>query len=372
MNRLPKLLDRWHSLNLTTDDYERLGRKFKLEFNYNSNNIEGNALTYCQTEVLLESGEVIGNAKERDLEEMKAHDRCIMMVIQEALDEGHRLTEKFILELHRKMFSEDYTVQQDLAGGRSASYTIHIGRYKTRTNSIITPQGERFIYASPADTPVMMSELVSWYNDAEASGEFNALELATLFHYRFLRIHPFEEGSGRIARLLVNYILLRHHYPMIVVKSCEKARYIEALHKVDITANLMPSASANITAGQLQPIISYFADLLVKEIGENIRFIEDSDEDIWWTDGKFVRFKSPNTARMLNIISENPNISVRALTKMLGINKSAVQKQLKNLQNNNYIIRAPGKHGELYVTAICTSGNALFPHTPETEEEHCQ
>ena len=355
MNRLPELLEKWNSLNLSYEDYERLGRKFKIEFNYNSNHLAGNALTYCQTEVLLESGEVVGDASERDLEEMKAHDRCIMMVIDEALKYSHGLTEDFSLRLHRKMLSEDYTVHKSHPCG-SSSYTVHIGQYKTRTNSITTPHGERFIYASPTETPAMMSELVRWYNNAEASGKLNALELATLFHYRFIRIHPFEEGSGRIARLLVNYILLRHRYPMMVVKSKEKAKYIEALHQVDITANLMPSASAYVTAIQLQPLTSYFADLLVDEIKDNIKFIEHSDEDVWWTDGKFTKFKSPNTARMLNIISENPSISVRALTKEIGINKSAVQKQLKNLQNNNYIVRAPGKTGELYVKAICTSG----------------
>lgn len=52
-----------------------------------------------------------------------------------------------------------------------------------------------------------MSDLVDWYNEAEAEGKYTPVELASLFHYRYIRIHPFEDGNGRIARLMVNYIL---------------------------------------------------------------------------------------------------------------------------------------------------------------------
>ena len=55
-----------------------------------------------------------------------------------------------------------------------------------------------------------MSDLVDWYNEEEQKGILTPFELATLFHYRYIRIHPFEDGNGRIARLMVNYILARH------------------------------------------------------------------------------------------------------------------------------------------------------------------
>ena len=76
-----------------------------------------------------------------------------------------------------------------------------------------------------------MTDLVDWYNEAEQSGKFTPIELAAIFHYRYIRIHPFEDGNGRIARLMVNYILTRHSYPMIVVRSRKKNDYLEALHK---------------------------------------------------------------------------------------------------------------------------------------------
>lgn len=59
------------------------------------------------------------------------------------------------------------------------------------------------------ETAALMADLVEWYNEEEAKGKLSPVELAALFHYRYIRIHPFEDGNGRIARLIVNYILAR-------------------------------------------------------------------------------------------------------------------------------------------------------------------
>ena len=232
MNHIEQLYKEWQALQpLKPEDESRLKRKFMLEFNYNSNHIEGNTLTYGQTELLLLFGKVVNEASMKDLEEMKAHNVCLKMIQEEAADAHMPLTETFIRQLHHTLLREDYTLYRQLPDGTTTSYVIHAGIYKTRPNSVITVTGERFEYASPEETPALMTDLVEWYNAEEQKGALSPIELATVLHYRYIRIHPFEDGNGRMARLLVNYILTRHHYPMIVVKSHDKDRYLTALNR---------------------------------------------------------------------------------------------------------------------------------------------
>lgn len=97
MTHIHQLYNEWLSLQpLKPEDKNRLDRKFMLEFNYNSNHIEGNTLTYGQTELLLLFGKVVDEANMKDLEEMKAHNVCLKMIQEEAADKNLPLTETFI------------------------------------------------------------------------------------------------------------------------------------------------------------------------------------------------------------------------------------------------------------------------------------
>ena len=105
------------------------------------------------------------------------------------------------------------------------------------------------LFDIPEETPALMADLVDWYNEENAKGELSPSELAILFHYRYIRIHPFDDGNGRIARLMVNYILSSHGWPMIVVRSRQKDAYLEALHQADLMAR--KSLSARRTTPEL-------------------------------------------------------------------------------------------------------------------------
>lgn len=239
-------MNRWNALQPLSDrDRELLSRRFTIDFNYNSNHIEGNTLTYGQTEILLLFGKVVGEAEVKDVQEMTASNVGLKMMTEEAGLKDIPLTQNFIRTLHKTLLREDYTVLRNLPGGQTSSYVIHAGQYKTRPNSVITRYGDRFEYASPEETPALMTDLVNWYNGEEHSGKFTPIELAAIFHYRYIRIHPFEDGNGRIARMMVNYILSRHGYPMIVVRSRKKNEYLEALHKTDLTVGATPSLGAH-------------------------------------------------------------------------------------------------------------------------------
>jgi len=94
-----------------------------------------------------------------------------------------------------------------------------------------------------------------------------------LFHYRYIRIHPFEDGNGRIARLLMNYILAKHDYPMLVIRSKTKKNYLDALGKADKQVGPIPSDGANATLEQANAFVTYISHQMEETIENNLRFI---------------------------------------------------------------------------------------------------
>ncbi len=336
--KLQTALEKWRAIQpLSQRDTDRLSRRFTVDFNYNSNHIEGNTLTYGQTELLLLFDKVIGEADFRDYEEMKASNVGLKMMTVEATETKQPLTQNFIRTLHRTLLREDYTVYRNLPGGFTTSYIVHAGQYKTRPNSVVTRYGVRFDYASPKETPSLMTDLVDWYNKAESDGKLTPIELAILFHYRYIRIHPFEDGNGRIARLLLNYILSRHGYPMIVVRSRLKKDYLEALHQSDLIVGDSPFEGANASLKKIRPFHKYMTNLIAKEIENDVLFVTEKNENVWWYDGERIEFRSPNYTRLLDEITLEKNVSYSYLQQALGINRSAIQKMLEMLQKNNYI-----------------------------------
>ena len=334
----PKAIAAWNAIQPLSDrDRERLNRKFTVDFNFNSNHIEGNTLTYGQTELLLLFGKVVGEAEMKDLEEMKASDVGLKMMQEQAGIKDMPLTQNFILQLHKTLLREDYTVYRELPGGQQTSYVIHAGRYKTRPNSVITRYGDRFEYAAPEETAALMADLVDWYNKEESKGKLSPIELAALFHYRYIRIHPFEDGNGRIARLIVNYILARHDYPMIVIRRRDKKKYLEALHQADLEVGSTPSIGAHADLNHIRPFLRYFIAVVAEEIYNDVRFLTEPDENVWWYDGQRVEFRTLNYAKILRIMQSQPSVTINSLCEQLSINKSAVQRLLTSLKEKGYI-----------------------------------
>ena len=290
-------------------------------------------------QVICHFGTVSGEGHLHDFSEMKASQVGLEMMSQAVKEGNMPVTQHFIRTLHKTILREDYTVYRNLPGGQHTSYVIHAGQYKTRPNSVITRYGDRFEYASPEETPALMSDLVNWYNEAEASGKYTVVELAALFHYRYIRIHPFEDGNGRIARLMVNYILARHGWPMIVVRSRKKTDYLEALHKTDMAVGPVPSDGAHASLTKIKKFVKYFTKLVEEELTYNIEFIENKDASVWWYDGEKIAFRSPNASKILGILKDNPYITFAKLSEEVGINVSAIQKLLDGMQEKGYIQR---------------------------------
>ena len=272
MTNIDTLYKEWQDLQpLKEEDQKRLAQKFMLELNYNSNHIEGNTLTYGQTKLLLMFDETSGSASLKDYEEMRAHNVGFKMVTMYAMDSNRPLTESFIQKLNKTILVKNSSKELNAENYQPARMELVVREYKSFTNSVITSTGEVFDYATPEQTPSLMRDLVRWFNAEEEKRELSAIELASLLHYRYIRIHPFEDGNGRIARLLFNYVMIKYNYPVVIIKADDKTNYLSTLHQCDVNCGLDSDGGAMALLDDIEPFVSYMESRLVYSLDICVR-----------------------------------------------------------------------------------------------------
>jgi Fic family protein len=248
-------------------------QKFRLDWNYHSNKIEGNSYTYGETKMLILYGLTAGGKPIKDYKEISGHNEAIEYII-DVIKDGSALTETFIRQLHKLILEKSYYTDAKTIDGQPTQKLVKVGEYKTESNHVETVTGELFYFAEPFETPVKMQELVDWYRNKKDDPETNPLILAAEFHYRFIRIHPFDDGNGRMARLLMNFILMQNGFPPVIVKTEDKENYIAVLRQADL--------------GVLEPFIQYVGESLIHSLeimikgarGESIEESDDFDKEL--------------------------------------------------------------------------------------------
>ncbi len=276
MEEIAKALELKNELdNLRPIDKEKesiIMQKFRLDWNYHSNHLEGNSLTYGETKALILFGITAQGKPLKDTLEITGHNEAINWVID--LVKGERpLTENFIRELH-SLLLQDSNKESKNAEDVVVPRKISAGKYKTTTNHVETVTGEIFYFATPEETPAKMHDLLNWYNQKANEKNVNPILVAAEFHYRFIRIHPFDDGNGRTARILMNFILMQFGFPPVIIKTEDKASYFAALKMAD--------------AGNIEIFIYYIAENLVRSLkimiagakGQSIEEDDDLDKEI--------------------------------------------------------------------------------------------
>jgi Fic family protein len=187
-----------------------LEHAYDLELTYTSNAIEGNTLTQIETNLVIEKGITVGGKKLKDHLEAIDHYDAIRYV-REAARKTAPLTEFDIRNLHALVLKRS---DPDIAGS-----------YATSTRYMATDSG-RHTFPSPAEVPSLMGEFAAWLRDSPATPE-----TAFLAHRRLVDIHPFNDGNGRTARLLMNLVLIKGGYPPIAVRPEDRLAYLHALQE---------------------------------------------------------------------------------------------------------------------------------------------
>ncbi len=269
---------------LPSDVVGRIEQKLRIESNYHSNAIEGNNLTLGETRSLILHGLTAHGKSMRDHLDIEGHDEAVK-AIETAVESKEELNEVFIRNLHRLLLKKPYEIDAQTPDGRPTKRLITIGNYKTQPNNVRTSTGEIYYFAAPDQVKPAMSDLMDWYRKAESQGE-HPIAIAATFHYRFVRIHPFDDGNGRMARLLMNMILIRHGYTVAIVPIQERNRYIESLEQADKSEDLAEFVA--YVAGCCE----YTLNLHLRAArGEDIEDAEDIDKEI----ALFVKKSTSNT-----------------------------------------------------------------------------
>lgn len=178
---------------------------------YNSNRIEGSTLTEEQTASLFETHSIYSDViiKSKDIEEMNGHFVMFNKMLQK-LDEP--LSESIIKELHYELKNG---VFEDKANG------YNIGEYKSRANMVSTIKT-----SSPADVEAHMRDLLDWYNSVDIS-----ISTLAIFHSRYEKIHPFQDGNGRTGRVLLFRECLKNNIIPFIIEDSMQSEYNKALNK---------------------------------------------------------------------------------------------------------------------------------------------
>ena len=299
-----RLLSAYKPLPLET--LKSLREYYRVGLTYTSNALEGNSLTESETKVVIEDGLTIEGKPLRDHYEAVGHAKAYDYVYQITEKEG--LTEEDILNLHRLFY-------QQIDAEKAGQYR-HVKVYIS---------GSRYAVAAVSKIPGEMQKLVKWYNDNEK--KLHPIELAATLHQRFVFIHPFVDGNGRVARLLMNLALLRNGFTIAIIPAILRHEYIYSLE----TAHTRPEVFTDFIADR---VIATQLDLL--RLMRDDDTVNDTVNDTVKPD---ISALSKTEQTVLAAISSYPDYSYEKLAEYCHFSRPTIARTIKTLQSREYILR---------------------------------
>ncbi|MEA3457301.1 MAG: Fic family protein [Candidatus Thermoplasmatota archaeon] len=184
---------------------------FAVKFTYATNKIEGSTLTHRETSLLLEKGITPANRPIEDIKEAEQHRE----VFYDMINYDKKINISTLIHWHKKLF--EYT-KKDKAG-KIRTYSVGIS-------------GSRHLPPEPFELDFLIKKFFVWYN--QNKNNMHPVHLAALVHFRFVSIHPFGDGNGRITRLFMNYVLHKKGYPMLIIDYSKRNSYYNALENSNV------------------------------------------------------------------------------------------------------------------------------------------
>lgn len=271
----------------------KLREYFTVEMTYNSNAIEGNSLSLAETRAVLEDGITIGGKSMREHLEVTNHKKAIDLV--DSLIRKKTITEADILEINAIILDR---IIPDLAGFYRASQVLI--------------RGSDYHLPSASKVPQLMREFIKKLN---AKTE-HPIEHAAYVHFDFVHIHPFIDGNGREARLLMNLILLRAGYPPCYILNAERKKYIDSLERAH-KGDMQPFF--NIVARAIERSLDLYLEMLDKEFDSDYMTLAEASKQCKYSQ------------EYLSLLARKGRIEAIKFGRNWMISKKALNEYLKSL-----------------------------------------
>lgn len=319
---------RWESLrHLAPERLSALKRIATIESVGSSTRIEGAQLSDADVDRLLR-GIDISSFRSRDEQEVAGYGDLMDLIFSSYPEIS--LTENHIKQLHGVLLKY------------SAKDERHRGEYKKLSNNVEAFDGEGnrvgviFETASPFDTPRLMSELVSWTAPALEHRSYHPILTIAAFVVRFLEIHPFQDGNGRLSRALTAMLLLRAGYTYVPYASLE--RVVED-NKDEYYRALRRAQTREDTPDGLLRWLEFFASCLRTQKDVLARKIREE---------KSMGALPALSEQILALARDHGRVTVRAITAATGANRNTIKGHLRSLVQSGALVRHGERRGAWY------------------------
>ena len=271
---------------------QKLWEQMQIEFTYNSNAIEGNTLSLRETQLVIQEGITIHGKSLREHLEARNHPEAIAY-IEKLAQKGSVIEQDDILKVHKFLIRG---IDDQNAG------KYRTGQVRVAGATFMPPQADRI--------QPMINELLQTLS--RNPDELTPIELASFFHHKLVYIHPFIDGNGRTARLLMNVILLRNDYPFTVLLKVDRPKYLRALSEAD--------------HGNLAPFANFIARSVERSLDMYLLAFEKEAEILTLAEASKL---TPYTQEYLSLLARKGDIGAFKLRRNWVITKKALNEYLK-------------------------------------------
>jgi Fic family protein len=267
-----------------------------IEWTYNSNSIEGNTLSLRETQMVLQEGITIKGKSLREHFEAKNHEKAIDH-LYDLVNEDYILRSMDVLTLHGFVLR---SIEDEFAG--------------RLRNGGVRISGANFIPPNAHKVPDLVDELVQFVNENPL--ELNDIELATVFHHKFVWIHPFFDGNGRTVRLVMNLLLMRRGFPPAIILKNDRKKYYEALNQAN--------------NGNYQKLILLMCQAVERTLNIYLSLLPDNDTEYQLISDIVNEPESPYGQEYISLLARQGKIDAYKEGKNWLTTKKAIEEYMQN------------------------------------------